>query len=81
MTGVAHSLGVIVSVAVLLIAVAVVTHRGSVPAGIFCVHPLLIPVRVPVLNVYVQLADGTLGAATTRLYKNSEALFKPSTPF
>ena len=60
-TGVAHSDASIVSVIPMLLAVAPVTYKGAVPLGTLVDHPLLKPVRVFVLKLYVDVVLGLLG--------------------
>ena len=86
-----YSEGVIVSVAPVLIAVAVIMNRYLFPAlsGAVCVHPfkngltvlpvLEVPKRIPLANVYVAGCVGTAGRVFVLplLYKNTVAVLVP----
>ena len=70
-TGAAHSASAIVSVAVLALAEASVTYRGSVPAGMDLVQPLASAstagvVMAPTENVKVTAPGISVGALAER---------------
>jgi hypothetical protein len=70
MIGEDHSPEAIVSVAVFEEAVAAITYRGSVPAGMVVAHPLPgVPDKVLVANVKVVVAVGPEGTVAERRYR------------